>query len=63
MGEGAMCYVPCAIRPVENYVKVLCAMCYAVPSNAKYCVNVRSCAWWPQEPPQRHHMLDGSPSI
>ena len=38
--EGAMCYVPCAIHPVENYVKVLCAM----PSNAKYCVNVRSCA-------------------
>ena len=27
--EGAMCYVPCAIHPVENYVKVLCAVCYA----------------------------------
>ena len=73
------CCVLCAMCFAENYVKVLCAMCRvlftlwrtmyrcfvlcAMPSNAKYCVNVRSCAWWPQEPPQRHHMLDGSPSI
>ena len=73
------CCVLCAMCFAENYVKVLCAMCRvlftlwrtmyrcfvlcAMPSNAKYCVNVRSCAWWPQEPSQRHHMLDGSPSI
>ena len=68
---SAVCCVLYALLRTMWRCYVLCAVCYSPCGElgngamcyVKYCVNVRSCAWWPQEPPQRHHMLDGSPSI